>query len=170
MIQNIRYLIRSERLRIFNLIEDCDDRFRPDPSSYAKGRQGFWIGGEPHLSTTHLRWVVRPEDAEPAPALEAAIKQAMGDFDLFLICRGDIGIKPHRDSSYAAPIASAMNLGRCDAFFYAPERQSREMREFHPKDGAIWEFGSKHLHSSARSDPDAYAIFGWHLSDRFRAI
>ena len=170
MIQEISYLLKAERMKIFRLIEEQDARFRPDPSSYARGRQGFWLGGEPHLSTTHLRWVVRPEEAEPAPALESILRQAMGDFDLFLICRGDIGIKPHRDSSYAAPIAGAMNLGRCDAFFYSPERQGNQMKEYHPKDGAIWRFGSKHLHSSARSDPDAFAIFGWHLAEKFKRI
>ena len=168
MIRNIRYILPAERLALRLLIDKEADRFEDDVSSYSS-RSLFWLKGQPHLSTQNLRWHESPEQAKPAIELETMLDSLMGFKATYLIARGNTGIKPHRDSTYAAESTTTLHLGKPFEFLYASQRQGSIDTIAHPKDGAIFDSCSKHLHGSNRDDPDGYAIFGWTLSPRFIA-
>lgn len=168
MIANIRYILPSERLALRLLIDKEADRFEDDVSSYSS-RSIFWLKGQPSLSTQNLGWSETPEQAKPALELEAMLDTLMGFKATYLIARGNTGIRPHRDSTYAAETTTSLHLGKPFEFLYASQRQGSIDTTCHPKDGAIFDSNSKHLHGSNRDDSDGYGIFGWTLSERFKA-
>jgi hypothetical protein len=123
-----------------------------DVSSYARGRKRLWLNGlgEPFLGSP----------PRLSPSFECQdIHRIISDLDIrydFCLAHysGDsaIGIKPHRDASYANPLAYGINLGQC--------RFTCNGETHHLTGGEIYSFNCKQLHS-AEPAPHRWALNLW---------
>lgn len=143
-----------------------------DVSSYARGRRRAWLGPEPRLGAR--RGSNAAQGYYPGPwnthaAVEAFCRRIWRRFlpeepplGPILVTSGTQGISPHRDASYARPIALTINLG--DALWlHNAERHSQQhdsLTEMRLTGGEILAFDCKHIHA-CRPAPDRLAIHLW---------
>ena len=135
-----------------------------DVSNYAPGRTRAWLQWEGPLSQ---RQSYRPglRNARLWDWLCECWRNAgyPGLPDLGLALHGAIGIKPHRDASYANAQALTVNLGTAD-WGWHPERNGQDANGLHwqtIEPGDVLKFDCKHKHASRRLDPDRWAIVLW---------
>ena len=136
----------------------------PDVSNYARGRVRCWLQREAPLSSRQ-GW----KPGLRVPVLWDEIgriwRQAgmpTAEPHTALAIYGDIGIRPHRDATYAAPMALSVNLGQV-RWGWTPDRGSNDDRDLAWQDmsgGEVLVFDCKHRHA-ARPAPDRWAIIAW---------
>jgi hypothetical protein len=154
-------------------LNDNKDRLEADFSNYAKGRQKFWLQHQWDLKD---RTFIKGHND---PWLWSICKQWMPDADLGLACHGPIGIKPHRDDSYADWRGVGINLGEIESWSYDcqyPEfKWTRETNPSNPRIipvpvGGVFEFNTKNLHGANKPAEDRWAIFLWKVNPKFRDL
>jgi hypothetical protein len=143
----------------------------PDVSNYAKGRQRFWLEHE---------WRLRERDFVPAVHDERLwdyLKRIWPEAELGLAAYGHIGIKPHRDDSYADYPAVTINLGEVEGWMYNQQYQGLEWGPQGPpnpitykiKSGDVILFNCKNQHAPINPAEDRWSINLWHVSSKQRA-
>jgi hypothetical protein len=137
---------------LINQLECIKTNLSSDISQYAKNRQRAWINGlgEPHLSYPKI------SESIQHPEINRFIRQDLGiNYDFCLAhYSGEkaIGIKPHRDASYANREAFGINLGNCK-FTVAD-------KTYELTGGEIYTFNCKVVHSADPS-PHRWGINLW---------
>jgi hypothetical protein len=158
------------------------NRLQQDVSSYAPGRNRYWL---------QFEWDLRNKtftSGHEDPVLWKYCKQWMPDADLGLVVHGPVGIKPHRDDSYADWRGVGINLGKIGSWSYdcqypyywgdgpEGERWSDYMMKCNAPNpqnhdipvGGVFEFNTKNLHGVNDPAEDRWAIFLWKVSKKFR--
>lgn len=151
MIQVVKRLDEAMRGRIAGwLIPLCMPALRLDASSYARGRQRVWLGLEPSLTRDVKVKLALKLQPEQRAALAEAIEWR---FDWALVTySGDdaTGITPHRDASFAAPLARGLNLAgkvRFDYWENGLDGTGKTTLDLMP--GDVIAFDCKRLHACA---------------------
>ncbi len=165
MLKIHRILHNSEREYVINLLElHARNKLTLDVSSYAKGRNRTWLRAEPQL-TSNSQVPIFVKSILPIPDLEIHVwnmfKSVGFNPDCALCIQGPVGIKPHRDGSYAATKAVGINLGEVK-WMYGKTYSDIEYVKI-PL-GAIYSFNCKMVHAAEPVDPLRWAINGWNFS------
>lgn len=153
----IRYHTRISEERQSALRDHLDALWAPrltsDKSSYAPDRMTAWIGLIPTFSRTptykETEGDERIMDYANRLARKAGFTEAL---DLALVHRGG-NIDPHRDATYAKPLAFTINLGIC-TFRYKDKTYSLE-------GGEVFSFDCKEIHGVSDAAADRWAINLW---------
>ncbi|MEL6139704.1 MAG: hypothetical protein AAFR42_20140 [Cyanobacteria bacterium J06628_6] len=153
-----------------------------DISRYAVGRQRFWLEHQAVLGSYGKQY--RPGAKLPQlwdfcqNAYQQALEQAhlpAHDAHLGLIAYGKVGIRQHRDDTYAASPAVSINLSTEPTLWgYTPAYSGFEARRPKAADevihtlppGAVVLFNSKNLHRVVQADADRWSINLWSISPR----
>ena len=142
---------------------------KADVSSYARGRTRCWLQREMPLGPTQ-----RERPGLKVPDLWAALsaiwmRHLPGRPETGLASRGEIGITPHRDASYARPVTMSVNLGRAK-WFHDPRRNgATKGRVVGPHEwqvlagGEVLVFDSKHPHAAQPLEPDRWVVILWQV-------
>ena len=156
---------------ITDYLDSQKTRLSPDKSSYSLNRQRYWLQHEWSLNKRTFIPAVQDE------RLWNYCKHWMPDADLGLVVYGPIGIKPHRDDSYADWRGVGINLGEIEAWYYDCQYpQFRYTNKTNPSDpvhyqmpvGGVFEFNTKNPHAAVNPAEDRWAIFLWKISKKFR--
>ena len=115
-----------------------------DHSNYGKNRKRIWLFHEVNLKTSEISkgyfnqrlWNLAQRFGCNIGLMSYGGKSLDSD--------GLIGW--HRDHAYAMPTAYTINLGEA-TFGYDLERNGGNRQTFTLRDGEVWTFNSKHLHS-----------------------
>lgn len=171
MLRKLGLLSDKEVAEFITQLEEHRTLLSPDASSYARGRQRFWLQHE---------WNLKLRCFQPAlmgQKLWSICKQWMPNADLGLVVYGSVGIALHRDDSYAAYKAVGINLGEIEGWQYDcqyPEfRWTREKNPSNPRIcripiGGVFEFNCKNPHSVLNPAKDRWAIFLWQVAGKYR--
>lgn len=150
--QIIQQLSEKDTNWLINQLESIKTDLTSDISQYAKNRQRAWLNGlgEPHLNYPKISPSILH------PAIDRFIRENLGiNYDFCLAhYSGDkaIGIKPHRDASYANREAFGINLGGCN---FTVRDKTYEL-----SGGEIYTFNCKILHSADPS-PHRWGLNLW---------
>ena len=150
------------------------ERLSPDVSSYAKNRSRYWLQHEWSLNKRSFSSAVKDS------RIWDLCKEWMPDADLGLVIHGPVGIKPHRDDSYADWRGVGINLGEVESWYYDcqyPEYRWSPSNQCNPSNpmnyklpvGAVFEFNTKNPHAVNNPAEDRWAIFLWKLKNSYRA-
>ena len=133
-----------------------------DVSNYARGRYRLWLFHECNLKTGEITKAYYDDriwqfSQKVYPGCNIGLLTFGGKSDNI----SSTGlIKPHRDHTYARPIARSVNLGSC-LFGYGNE--NHELYQLN--DGDITEFNCKTLHSVAKIlSTERFSITFWQLN------
>lgn len=153
----------------------------PDISSYARGRQRFWIGTEYPLSMRHQQFRSGIRDKR----LESWIRDIWaksglpGRAESALAIYGDVEIDFHPDAPCADALAIQINLGGTtfvhDTVPAGPENRNGRIYTptapiEHTLDiGEVTRFNCKHVHSTVEPVADRWSIIVWQISRYGRA-
>jgi len=165
MIKIEKQIDTSNLLKWLETLKPC---LTSDVSNYAVGRQRLWLKVEPPLGN---------QPYKPGFPINDKIWERLQEiiewkFDYCLVTySGDdaIGIRPHRDSSYADYEAMGLNISGTCKFSYWNSRKSfgfsksTEPNEFivlDLKPGDLIRFNCKNLHS-AEPSPDRWNMNFW---------
>lgn len=170
-----RTLDRATVDKILNIVTKAE--LHEDVSSYARGRQRTWLNAHWDLKNKTFDREQCFINAE----LWSILKDVWPDADIGLLTySGDanpIGIKLHRDDSYADYESYGIQLsGTCEFLYMGgyrdfkwemnPEPESQ--RSFQLKPGDVFRFNCKNRHSAIPSQ-GRYAINLWKVSKKFKA-
>ena len=161
--------VRTTRAMIAAEIEPM---MSADVSTYARGRRRAWLGPEPRLGArrgSNARQGYYPGPWNTHPAIEAFCRYIWEEYlpdepplGPILVTSGTQGISPHRDASYARPIALTINLG--DALWLHNRDRDSQARdgltEMRLTGGEILAFDCKHIHA-CRPAADRLALHLW---------
>jgi hypothetical protein len=148
----IQQLTDKDTNWLINQLKNIKSALQPDISNYAKNRQRAWLNGlgEPHLSYPIISESIQHE------AIDRFIRDNLDiNYDFCLAhYSGDkaIGIKPHRDASYANREAYGINLGNCN---FTISDKTYELTG-----GEIYTFNCKVVHSADPS-PHRWGLNLW---------
>lgn len=81
-----------------------------------------------------------------------------------LISKGGT-IKPHRDTTYASPLAFGINLGNCSWHISSHRDFSKPDYTMNLSGGEVFKFNCKHIHAVTDSSPDRWAINVWTIAN-----
>ena len=149
-----------------------NERCQRDYSSYAPGRSKYWLQWE--WSLKEKRFVPGVRDNR----LWNFCKEFFPEADLGLVCTGPVGIRPHRDDSYADWRAVGLNLGEVESWYYDPQypefkwtpNQRPSNPEYHQLPaGTVFEFNCKNLHGVVNPAHNRWGIFLWKVSNKKRS-
>lgn len=173
MLEVVQTLNSEQMEELKTILNSLKDNLQPDVSNYAKGRMRFWIEHEWDLAAK----VFKPSLKHPR--LWEICKDIWPQAQLGLAAFGPIGIKLHRDDSYAAFEAYTINLGYVDCWQYeriypeykwVPPNQTinpPEFIELSIKPGDVIRFNCKNRHSPVNPSNDRWSINLWKVSDKF---
>lgn len=157
-----------------------------DFSNYARGRSKLWLNAE---------WDLKDRMFYPAlkePKIWSICKKWFPEAELGLAAYGSVGIKPHRDDSYADYRAVGINLGSIESWYYDggnpkegrhedlghsgryPEyRWTRQQYKSMPVNytmapGTVFEFNCKNPHGCNNPSSDRWGLFLWKVHPKFR--
>ena len=171
----------SERHRIYNLLSQnttnslirildktVGSSLSKDVSNYAKDRTRCWLEWEPTLTNKPTY-----TSALSIPHLWNIIQTIWNKVgipglpNVGLVVHGEVGIRPHRDASYASDIAMTINLGRVTWgwSFDKGANHERHLTWYNLVGGEILVFDCKHLHSAKDVDPNRWAIVAWKIKE-----
>lgn len=174
MSQSPRYLVKLEKLandeviRIRSLLaERVEPYLVADVSSYAPGRNRVWMPFEAPLDHggNHARPFI-PGLLDPV--IWGMIRSICGRHgfnpDVCLISRGG-GIRAHRDTTYAAAQAFAINLGSCSWHISSSRSSPKPDISMAMSGGEVFSFDCKHVHAVSDVAPDRWSINAWSIAD-----
>lgn len=188
MIKGITVLDDKQQQQLVSLLEQHRQDLTSDHSTYARGRQKLWLQHEWNLKDRSFKPAIQDKE------LWDICKQWMPDADMALAAYGSVGIKPHRDDSYADYRSVGINLGDIESWYYDggdpesplsdnygndgryPEYQwTREQlkskpRNYRLKAGTVFEFNCKNPHGCNDPSPDRWGIFLWRVNKKFRGL
>lgn len=170
MIEFIRKLDSEEISSLKRMLENFSDTLTEDVSSYAKGRKRVWLNHEWDLLHRNFKPALRDED------LWNDLKLTIPEAELGLASYGSVGIKLHRDDSYADWKAYGINLGKCTwlyersypGYCWTKERLKAQVEEYKLEGGEIFSFNCKNRHAAVDCSPDRWSINLWHINKNFR--
>ncbi|MFB2983402.1 hypothetical protein [Microseira sp. BLCC-F43] len=134
----------------------------PDVSNYAKGRYRLWLFHECNLKTGEITKAyydsrIYQFSQRVFPGCNIGLLTFGGKHNGFT-SHGKI--LPHRDHSYAMPIAKNVNLGKA-IFGYG----DRDHKQYELSDGDIVEFNCKVFHSVPKILSQEISIVFWKLNE-----
>ena len=137
----------------------------PDVSNYARGRTRVWLQHEGPLSQ-YRDYGPGLKDAKLWAWLEQCWTRASyaGKPDLGLALYGNIGIRPHRDATYAHCAALTVNLGAVDWGWQNNRngQPAEHLLDWTTLDaGELLAFDCKHVHASRKLAATRWAIVLW---------
>mgnify|MGYP001797255079 CR=1 FL=1 len=153
-----------------------------DVSRYAVGRQRFWLEHQAILGSYGKQYQPGTQLPRLWDFCQKVYHQALVQAGLppqavrlGLVAYGPVGIKQHRDDTYAAVPAVSINLSTEPTLWgYTPAYAGYEARQ--PKaveetvhtlpPGAVVLFNSKNLHRVVRADGDRWSVNLWSISAR----
>lgn len=146
---------------------------RPDVSNYARGRQRAWLQVEAPLGNTRP-WQPGVRDER---LWNWILENIWAEAELGLVAYGQVGIRPHRDASYADYEARSINLGEIEGWWYEPgysdfgpgPQTIRHALTYKLAPGDVIRFNCKNQHAVINPAPDRWSINLWRVSDRARA-
>lgn len=166
-------IIQPETVKtITDHLNSQNDRLTPDVSNYARNRQRYWLQHEWSLNNKTFIPGIKDE------RLWNYCKHWMPDADLGLAVYGSIGIKPHRDDSYADWRGVGINLGEIESWYYdcqypnyywTRDTNPSDPQNYHVPVGGVFEFNTKNPHAANNPAEDRWAIFLWKVNKKFRA-
>lgn len=144
----------------------------PDVSNYAKGRMRCWLESEGPLSATRA-WQPAYHDER---LWSFIIKNVWPEAELGMVTYGPVGIKAHRDATYADWEARIVNLGEVKGWQYTPgystfgsgPQVKRPSITLLLKEGEVIRFNCKNEHEVIGPAEDRWAINLWRVSGRTR--
>lgn len=167
-------LVKLELLKpeTINYIVDLLERealpnLQSDVSSYAKGRMRVWLPYEAPLDS--------PQSFS-RPFIPGLLHGELWQFIVDLCAKHGFtaqvalaskggSILPHRDTTYAAEWAFAINLGECN-WGIASDREMKSPDYFMQlKGGEVFKFNCKHVHAVSNVDPNRWAINIWAIAE-----
>ncbi|MEO1592668.1 MAG: hypothetical protein AAFU71_15445 [Cyanobacteria bacterium J06632_22] len=182
MLEIIAVLPTQQQAKLRQYLNQHRSYLTADISRYAVGRQRFWLEHQAVLGSYGKQY----QPGRKLPRLWAfcqttyqqALLQAQlptRDVHLGLIAYGEVGIKKHRDDTYAAIPAVSINLSSQPTLWgYTPAYTGFEARQ--PKfaeevvhtlpPGAVVLFNSKNLHRVVQADADRWSINLWSIAPR----
>lgn len=146
-------------------------RCQLDHSSYAQGRSKYWLQWE--WSLKERRFVPGVKDNY----LWNFCKEFFPEADLGLVCTGSVGIRPHRDDSYADWRAVGLNLGELESWYYdcqypefrwTPHQRPSNPQHYKLSAGTVFEFNCKNLHGAVNPAKNRWGVFLWKVSPKLR--
>ncbi len=163
-----------------NVLEEITinlNKLEKDPSNYAPGRMRGWLFKEWDLKNKVFK-----EPQIKSELLELFCKTAWPECEIALVTYSGedaIGIKLHRDDSYAAFKAATLNVtGNCEFEYlkeypgleWSKERLPQEQREIvHLSPGDLVEFNCKNRHA-AKPSKNRIGISMWKISNKHRKV
>ncbi|MEO0540499.1 MAG: hypothetical protein AAFZ80_06505 [Cyanobacteria bacterium P01_A01_bin.105] len=182
MLKVITVLPHQQQQTLRQYLDQHRDCLSADVSRYAVGRQRFWLEHQAVLGSYGKQY----QAGEKLPPLwtlcqrmyAQALRQAelpLQAVHLGLIAYGKVGIKKHRDDTYAAVPAVSINLsteptlwGYTPAYDGYDARQPKAAEEvvYELPPGAVTIFNSKNLHRVVQADPERWSINLWSISTR----
>jgi len=150
-----------------------------DVSNYAKGRQRVWLPYEAPLGNQPFTPGLM--DGEVWQWIVDRCAKYGFKAEVALISKGG-NIKPHGDTTYAAPWAMGFNLGVCNWHIQndrdakrTPARPTEaDLNAFYSskttthlslKGGEVFKFNCKHEHAVTEAAPDRWSINVWAIAD-----
>ena len=152
-------------------LEEHRNLLIPDVSSYARGRQRFWLQHE---------WNLKLRCFQPAlvdQELWSMCLKWMPNAKLGLAVHGPVGISLHRDDSYADWRTVGINLGEIEGwqydgqypeFHWTKERNPSNVRICRVPVGGVFAFNCKNPHAALKPAENRWAIFLWDIAPKFR--
>lgn len=138
-----------------------------DVSAYAPGRMRVWMPYEAPLDTpssVNLPFTPGVLDDEIWQWIVGLCAKHGFKPDTCLISKGG-NIKPHRDTTFAAPWAMGINLGKCDWHIASDRSSARTDYTMNLSGGEVFKFNSKHTHAVDNASADRWAINIWAIAD-----
>lgn len=169
-IEFIKQISEANVQAIREHLDGLKQHLSADVSTYAKGRQRFWLEAEWDLKHRVFRPALHDE------RLWSYCKKIWPEAELGLAAYGPIGIKMHRDDSYADYTAVTINLGEVEAWRYNQQYQGwgygpqgpPNITDYQIKPGYVIKFNCKNQHSPINPAPDRWSINLWHVNPKFR--
>lgn len=172
----VQRISESNVQRMREHLETLKTNLSEDVSTYAKGRQRFWLEHE---------WMLKGKYFVPAihdDRLWGWVKRNIwSEAELGLAAYGAVGIDLHRDDTYAQFVAYTINLGDVEKWLYKPvypewtwvkpELQNRdaEIQEIEVKSGDVIKFNCKNPHAPLNPAEDRWSINLWKVQPKVRA-
>ena len=163
----IRDILPSSEANAMRQHLDCvaAPKLAPDVSNYAPGRSRVWIQHEAPLSQNR-EYGPGLKDPKLWTWLEKCWTRARysGKPDLGLALFGDIGIRPHRDATFAHCAALTVNLGTVDWGWQCDRngQPAKHLLDWTTLDGGeLLAFDCKHVHASRKLAATRWAIVLW---------
>ena len=137
-------------------------------SSYAYGRKSAWLqydcplnaGGQFKPVPTPKRLWDWCEKVWQANGMKGLPEVGLANY-------GDVGIKLHRDATYAAPDCLMINIGKV-SWQYDWDRRISTPQHYSLDGGEVASFNCKHLHGAYDPASDRWSIILWTISHRRR--
>jgi hypothetical protein len=183
MLKIIKTLSPTVQRKLRNQLNRYRHLLEPDVSSYAVGRQRFWLEHQPILGSygkhyqrgAQLPGLWQYCQQLYAEAMTQAGLESPPSVVLGLAAYGPIGIKKHRDDLYAACPAVSINLStRPTRWGYTPSYP--EYQHLHPTaaeeviytlpPGTVILFNSQNLHRVVEADPERWSVNLWSLEPK----
>lgn len=133
-----------------------------DASNYAKGRQRVWLPYEAPLG--NQPFTVGLMDGEVWQWIVDRCAKHGFKAQVALISKGG-NIKPHRDTTFAAPWAMGFNLGKCDWHIASARDAAKTDYTMNLNGGEVFMFNSKHVHAVTNAAEDRWAINVWAIAN-----
>ncbi len=172
MLEIIQKISPETCSQIIAHLKERKERLESDHSSYARGREKYWLEHSWNLKERRFHKAIHDE------RLWVFLKRLWPKADLGLVVHGSVGIKPHRDDSYADYEARALNLGTLASWQYDCQYPNycwtRETNPSNPINyqinmGDFFRFNCKNPHAAIEPSPDRWGIFLWEISPKMRA-
>lgn len=164
-----RLSLTLDPIRCCNITQLLETHVRPsltpDVSAYARGRTRCWLEREAPLSNrqTWKPGLQIPELWEEICRIWRVVNLPENGPHTALAIYGEIGILPHRDATYASPMAMTINLGQV-SWGWTPDRRSNNNDDLvwmTMTGGEVLVFDCKHRHTAMSPAPDRWAITVW---------
>jgi hypothetical protein len=162
----------DQSLELIHMLEAHRDELTTDVSSYAKGRLRAWL---PKAWNLRDKCWDASETTIRDDKLWKEIHKIVPAGHVALVTYGDVGIRWHRDDSYAAWNAWSIQLGEVEAWGYNPqypdfyyETQGQENYQvFQVGVGDVLRFNPKNQHAVINPAENRWAINVWQVKNQF---
>ncbi|QBQ73108.1 hypothetical protein kac65v162_gp078 [Nodularia phage vB_NspS-kac65v162] len=187
MLQIIKVISSTQQQQIREYLDQHQQLLQRDVSSYAKGRQRFWLKSQPTLDKEPVfnqahklprlwDWCSTIFDrAMQHTGLDYQPKSALG-----LVAYGSVGINWHRDATYADYPAVSINLtskstlwgyqAMYPGYCYGKQDFTPERETFELPSGAVVLFNCKNPHAAIRCASDRYSINLWSINPKLSRV
>ena len=184
----IKILSAKHQSQLRELLNSYQSSLTADHSSYAPGRQRYWLQAEADLTKANVGKVYKPAVVIPklwdycSKIYSEAIAHSELDYnpnaDLGLVAYGSKGISWHRDAAYADTPAVSVNLSTentiwgyedCRLGYTCKVPNSNPSRKHYKlPPGAVILFNCKNPHAVIKCDDTRYSINIWSIAPKFK--